>query len=112
MASLSSLEQLAMIKSKSHSKLRKTRSNLKSETKPVSIVVRDARLAEHTGFGSLSRQAPWNLESIQFIAVAEMLDGFMTDLFKFIDHLHAMIDRFGTMVMDPRFIEVHVQEGM
>lgn len=58
----------------------KTRNDLKSNAKKVSIEVLNARLADAIDLALLTKQAHWNIKGPQFIAVHEMLDKFRKEI--------------------------------
>ncbi|MBX3530461.1 MAG: DNA starvation/stationary phase protection protein Dps [Rhizobiaceae bacterium] len=54
----------------------RTRNDLESNAKKVSIELLNARLADAIDLALLTKQAHWNLKGPQFIAIHLMLDGF------------------------------------
>src|SRR5208283_2976802 len=68
----------------------KTRNDVKSNAKKVSIEVLNARLADGIDLALLTKQAHWNIKGPQFIALHEMIDEFRTELDT---HVDAMAER-------------------
>src|SRR5712672_3103899 len=68
----------------------KSRNDLNSNAKSVSIGILNARLADAIDLALLTKQAHWNIKGPQFIALHEMIDGFRTELD---DHVDTMAER-------------------
>ncbi|MEJ0019186.1 MAG: DNA starvation/stationary phase protection protein Dps [Acetobacteraceae bacterium] len=68
----------------------KTRNDLPSNTRQVSIELLNARLADTIDLALATKQAHWNLKGPRFIAIHEMLDGFRTQLD---DHVDTIAER-------------------
>jgi starvation-inducible DNA-binding protein len=68
----------------------KSRNDLNSNAKSVSIGSLNARLADAIDLALLTKQAHWNIKGPQFIALHEMIDGFRTELD---DHVDTMAER-------------------
>ena len=60
-------------------RMHRTRNNLSSNAKTVSIDLLNARLADGIDLALATKQAHWNLKGPQFIGIHLMLDGFRTD---------------------------------
>jgi starvation-inducible DNA-binding protein len=60
-------------------RMHRTRNNLESNAKTVSIDLLNARLAEGIDLALATKQAHWNLKGPQFIGIHLMLDGFRTE---------------------------------
>ena len=60
-------------------RMHRTRNNLPSNAKSVSIDLLNARLADGIDLALATKQAHWNLKGPQFIGIHLMLDGFRTD---------------------------------
>lgn len=67
--------------------MHKTRNDLKSNTRKVSIELLNARLADAVDLALLTKQAHWNIKGPQFIAIHEMLDTFRAALDGHVDTL-------------------------
>lgn len=61
-------------------RMHRTKNDLKSNAKTVSIGLLNACVANAIDLALLTKQAHWNVKGPQFIAVHEMLDGFRTEL--------------------------------
>ena len=59
--------------------MHRTRNNLSSNAKSVSVDLLNARLADGIDLALATKQAHWNLKGPQFIGIHEMLDGFRTE---------------------------------
>lgn len=73
----------------------KTRNNLKSNAKKVSIEILNARLADGVDLALLTKQAHWNIKGPQFIALHEMIDGFRTELDTHVDTMAERVVQLG-----------------
>ena len=60
-------------------RMHKTRNNLSSNAKAVSVDLLNARLADGIDLALATKQAHWNLKGPQFIGIHLMLDGFRTE---------------------------------
>ncbi len=60
-------------------RMHRTRNNLSSNAKSVSIDLLNARLADGIDLALATKQAHWNLKGPQFIGIHLMLDGFRTE---------------------------------
>ena len=60
--------------------LHRTKNDMKSNAKTVSVTLLNARLADAIDLALLTKQAHWNLKGPQFIAVHEMIDSFRTEI--------------------------------
>ncbi len=60
-------------------RMHRTRNNLPSNAKSVSIDLLNARLADGIDLALATKQAHWNLKGPQFIGIHTMLDGFRTE---------------------------------
>ena len=60
-------------------RMHKTRNNLASNAKTVSVDLLNARLADGIDLALATKQAHWNLKGPQFIGIHLMLDGFRTE---------------------------------
>jgi starvation-inducible DNA-binding protein len=76
-------------------KFRKTRNDLKSNTKTTVAALLNARLADAIDLALMTKQAHWNLRGRQFIAVHEMLDGFRTEIDGHVDIVAERIVQLG-----------------
>ena len=68
----------------------KSKNDLKSNAKSVSIALLNTRLADAIDLALLTKQAHWNIKGSNFIALHEMIDGFRTELD---DHVDTMAER-------------------
>ena len=75
--------------------IRKTRNDLKSNTKTTMAALLNARLADTIDLALMTKQAHWNLRGRQFIAVHEMLDGFRTEIDGHVDTIAGAMRDFG-----------------
>jgi starvation-inducible DNA-binding protein len=73
----------------------KTKNDMKSNAKAVSIDLLNARLAEAIDLALVTKQAHWNLKGIQFIAVHEMLDSFRTEVDNHVDTMAERVVQLG-----------------
>jgi starvation-inducible DNA-binding protein len=73
----------------------KTRNDLSSNAKTVSIGVLNARLADAIDLALLTKQAHWNIKGPQFIALHEMIDGFRTEIDTHFDTMAERIVQLG-----------------
>ena len=76
-------------------KHRKTRNDLKSNTKSTVVALLNARLADAIDLALMTKQAHWNLRGRQFIAVHEMFDGFRTEIDGHVDILAERVVQLG-----------------
>jgi starvation-inducible DNA-binding protein len=67
-----------------------SRNDLSANAKSVSIGILNARLADSIDLALLTKQAHWNIEGPNFIALHEMIDGFRTELD---EHVNTMAER-------------------
>src|ERR1700749_4768516 len=58
----------------------RTRNNVSTNAKSVSINVLNARLADAIDLALLTKQAHWNIKGPRFIALHEMIDSFRTEI--------------------------------
>ena len=73
----------------------KTRNDLQSNAKSVSIDVLNARLADGIDLALLTKQAHWNIKGPQFIALHEMIDGFRTEIDGHVDTMAERVVQLG-----------------
>ncbi len=73
----------------------KTRNNLKSNAKKVSIEILNARLADGIDLALLTKQAHWNIKGPNFIAVHEMIDGFRGQIDTHVDTMAERVVQLG-----------------
>ena len=73
----------------------KTRNNLKSNAKKVSIEILNARLADGIDLALLTKQAHWNIKGPNFIAVHEMIDGFRGEIDTHVDTMAERVVQLG-----------------
>ena len=73
----------------------KTRNNLKSNAKKVSMEILNARLADGIDLALVTKQAHWNIKGPNFIAVHLMLDGFRTEIDTFVDTMAERVVQLG-----------------
>ena len=73
----------------------KTRNNLKSNAKKVSIEILNARLADGIDLALLTKQAHWNIKGPNFIAVHEMIDGFRAQIDTHVDTMAERVVQLG-----------------
>ncbi len=76
-------------------KHRKTRNDLKSNTRTTVAALLNARLADAIDLALMTKQAHWNLRGRQFIAVHEMFDGFRTEIDGHVDILAERVVQLG-----------------
>ena len=76
-------------------KTHKTRNDLTSNAKAISIDILNARLADAIDLALATKQAHWNLKGIQFIAVHEMLDSFRTEVDTHVDIMAERVVQLG-----------------
>ena len=77
-------------------KSHKTKNDLKSNAKAVSIDILNSRLAEAIDLALATKQAHWNIKGIQFIAVHEMLDSFRAEVDTHIDTMAERVVQLGS----------------
>jgi starvation-inducible DNA-binding protein len=75
--------------------LHKTKNDMKSNAKTVSVTLLNARLADAIDLALLTKQAHWNLKGSQFIAVHEMIDSFRTEIDGHVDTMAERIVQLG-----------------
>jgi starvation-inducible DNA-binding protein len=73
----------------------KTRNNLKSNAKKVSMEILNARLADGIDLALVTKQAHWNIKGPNFIAVHQMLDGFRGEIDTFVDTMAERVVQLG-----------------
>src|SRR5579875_1449428 len=73
----------------------KTRNDLKTNAKSVSIQVLNARLADAIDLALITKQAHWNLKGPQFIGIHEMLDQFRKEQDEWVDTMAERITQLG-----------------
>jgi starvation-inducible DNA-binding protein len=73
----------------------KTKNDVPSNAKTVSIEVLTARLADAIDLALLTKQAHWNLKGPQFIAVHEMIDGFRAQIDGYVDTMAERVVQLG-----------------
>ena len=73
----------------------KTRNNLKSNAKKVSIEILNARLADGIDLALLTKQAHWNIKGPNFIAVHLMIDGFRGEIDTHVDTMAERVVQLG-----------------
>src|SRR6266851_6001587 len=73
----------------------KSRNDLSSNAKNISIGVLNARLADAIDLALLTKQAHWNIKGPQFIALHEMIDGFRTELDEHVDTMAERVVQLG-----------------
>src|SRR6266851_7326977 len=73
----------------------KSRNDLSTNAKMVSIGVLNARLADAIDLALLTKQAHWNIKGPNFIALHEMIDGFRTELDEHVDTMAERVIQLG-----------------
>src|SRR6266404_5605775 len=77
----------------------KSRNDLPSNTKTVSIGILNARLADAIDLALLTKQAHWNIKGPQFIALHEMIDGFRTEIDGHVDTMAERVVQLGGIAL-------------
>ncbi len=75
--------------------MHKTKNDVASNAKTVSIEVLNARLADAIDLALLTKQAHWNLKGPEFIAVHEMIDGFRGEIDGYVDTMAERVVQLG-----------------
>jgi starvation-inducible DNA-binding protein len=73
----------------------KTKNDVSSNAKSVSIALLNARLADAIDLALLTKQAHWNIKGPQFIALHEMIDGFRTEIDGHVDTMAERVVQLG-----------------
>jgi starvation-inducible DNA-binding protein len=73
----------------------RSRNDLASNTKALSINILNARLADAIDLALLTKQVHWNIKGPNFIALHEMIDGFRTELDSHVDTIAERVVQLG-----------------